>query len=119
MSRLEKIFLILLLLFLVAFGILISEFVQLSKERELEQSTINGLRIQNMMEKRAYLKALDSIQKDFAVRMDSVAASHLKSLEANKVTQIENKKLKEILFVAHNDSSRTAELKALYKSYPQ
>lgn len=91
--------------------------LELRKEKQLDQSTIDGLRIKNLMDKKAFEHALDSIRNSFKQSMDSVAFAHGESLKANVRSQKEIKILKGIVYIQHTDSSRTATLKELYKTW--
>lgn len=117
MNWLEKICLILIFLQFIAVGLLTVYFIESNKESKLQRSTIKGLQDYNKAQEKEYLKTLDSIKIVFSERLDSVSASHQKSIAANKASQREIKNLKEIIFVVHTDSSRTKELKKLYPTF--
>lgn len=117
MTTLEKIFLILLLLFVAAWGILISEFVQLSKEKELEQSTIDHLRKENVKERDSLENSLSLTRDSLSIALHTIAVAHQQSVEAHARSQKTIDNLKKIIFITHTDSSRINELKTLYPSW--
>lgn len=91
--------------------------MELRKEKQIDQATIDGLNLKVITEKKVFEKIYDAQQKDFSRQLDSMARAHTETLKAAEASKREIKKLKGILFVQHTDSSRTAELKQLYKSY--
>lgn len=91
--------------------------MELRKEKQIDQATIDGLNRKVIMEKKAFEKIYDAQQKDFSRQLDSMARTHTETLKANEASKREIKKLKGILFVQHTDSSRNIELTKLYPSF--
>ena len=83
----------------------------------MKQREIDYLRKKNQVERDSLEKALKLTSDSLDIAFATIRLAHEQSQEARKRSQKTIADLRKIIFVTHTDSSRTAELKSLYKSY--
>lgn len=90
---------------------------ELRDVNRIQQKTIDGLREANKKEK-------DSLQTQLAITRDSLSTAFATIRQAAKDREIAHERtqatirnLQKIIYIQYTDSSRTAELKELYKSF--
>lgn len=95
----------------------IQAMIEMKKENSLLQTELDGRKKENVRER-------DSLQTQLAITRDSLNVAfatlrqaRIESQEARERSQKTIDNLRKIIFIVHTDSSRTAELKTLYKSY--
>lgn len=108
---------ILVVLVAVLIGVIIVGSTELRDMVRIKQSEINGLKKQNQVE-RDSLEGLLKLKSDsLSMAYESIRVANKERIEAHERTQRTIRNLQKIIFIQHTDSSRTAELKQLYKSY--
>lgn len=81
------------------------------------QSEIDGLKKELTHQEDSLKKELKLTRDSLKTALYTILLKHEETLKAKEVSRREIKKLKDIVFVQHTDSSRTKELKQLYKTY--
>lgn len=101
-------------------GMLIGNYFEDQKYKELQQSEINALRKELETKEKVLLHAYDSIaQREILWKEDSVRMRN-ETEKATRASQREINKLKEIIFIKYaNDSLRLKELVNLYPTLNQ
>lgn len=108
---------ILSLIVVVLTAVIVLGVLELKKEDDLKQATIDGL-------KRANKKEADSLTRNLKATQDSLQTAFATIRQATKDRELAHERsqktienLRKIIFVQHNDSSRNAELTKLYPSF--
>lgn len=83
----------------------------------LKQSEVEGLKKANKIERDSLQKLLEVTKDSLQIAFETIKTARKESIEARERTQATIRNLQKIIFIQHTDSSRTAELKTLYKSY--
>lgn len=83
----------------------------------LKQSELDGLKRQNKIERDSLQNLLEVTKDSLQIAFETIKTARKESIEARERTQKTIRDLQKIIFIQHTDSSRTAELKTLYKSY--
>ncbi len=108
---------ILSLIVVVLTAVIVLGLLELRKEDQLKQSVIDGLRRENKKEADSLTRNLKLTRDSLSIAFETIKQSRKESQEAHERTQATIRNLQRIVFIQHTDSSRTAELKTLYKSY--
>lgn len=111
-----KTFLPYITIFLLA-GIAFIGVMEMNDRNRLQQAEIEGLKRENQIKADSLNKALLLTRDSLEIALHTIAVNHKETLEARERSQATIKALQKIIFIVHNDSSRTATLKELYKSY--
>lgn len=95
----------------------ITGIIETRKESNLKQKEIDGLKRTNEKQRDSLERQLTATRDSLSIAFETIRQAKSETLKANEASKREIKKLKGILFVQHNDSSRNAELKKLYPSW--
>lgn len=109
-----------IILFVIAIALILfiaSIVLEIRDRDRLQQSIINGLRERNIKERDSLELILREKNDSLKSALESIRIANEETKKAHERSQREIRVLKNILFVQHTDSSRTEELKKLYKSY--
>lgn len=118
MNWLEKILIVLFFLQLIAIGFLVSNFMEYNKEKQIEQSTIEGLKKQNAHERDSLNTVLAITKDSLNVAFHTIALARKESQEAHERTQRIIKRYEQIIFIRYSsDSARHRKLAELYNTY--
>lgn len=113
----NPIFILAILFYIILIAVIVVGSQELRDMVRLKQSEINGLKKANKIE-RDSLQSLLKVTKDsLQIAFETIKTARKESIEARERTQATIRNLQKIIFIQHTDSSRTAELKTLYKSF--
>lgn len=105
------------LIIMVLIGSIYVLVTELRDVNRVQQSTIDGLRIKNIMEKRAFQKVLDSVMKVQAIQADSTKYYRLLKTRDQQTVTTKTESHEKIVFTNLNDSARHSKLAKFYPSY--
>lgn len=105
------------LIILVLIGAIYVLVTELRDVNRVQQSTIDGLRKKNQVERDSLENVLKLTSDSLDIAFATIRLAHEQSQEARKRSQKTIADLRKIIFVTHNDSSRLAEFKNLYPSW--
>ncbi|HEU5289471.1 MAG TPA: hypothetical protein VFU05_02435 [Cyclobacteriaceae bacterium] len=102
---------------LVMGWLLFQQHLENSKYRELERKVIEGLKRENLKQKDSLVRVVDLTRDSLDIAFNTILLAKKESQEARERSQKTIRDLQKIIYIQHTDSSRTAVLKTLYKSY--
>lgn len=114
MKHLPYILSLIIVVLLAGIYILVTELRDVNR---VQQSEIDGLRIKNIMEKRAFQKVFDSVMKVQAIQADSTKYYRLLKTMDQQSVKTKTERHEKIVFTNLNDSARHSKLAKFYPSY--
>lgn len=99
---------------IIILGVLVTELRDVNR---VQQSEINGLRLKNLMDKKAFEHALDSIRKVQEKQADSTKYYRLLKTKDQQTVTTKTESHEKIIFTNLNDSARHSKLTKFYPSY--
>lgn len=105
------------LIIIVLIGGIYVLVTELNDVNRVQQTTIDGLKRTNEKQRDSLERQLTATRDSLSIAFETIRTASAEREEAHKRTQATIRNLQKIIFVQHSDSSRTATLKELYKSY--
>lgn len=101
----------------IGLGFIYIAHMEQSKYSELQEKQIQRLQEQNQAQRDSLEKELKLTKDSLNIALNTILLKHEESVLARERSQRTIDNLRKIIFITHTDSSRTATLKTLYKSY--
>lgn len=116
MKTAKTLLILLVIVALIVYGVV--AVIEWEKEKQLQQSTIDGLKKSNKEEADRLRSELAITRDSLNVAFETIRVAHKESVEARERSQRTIRDLQRIVYIKYeSDSARLNALKSLYKSY--